>query len=208
MHAIRRHVQHVLVVAAQVDRGLPIPAERRLTEGVLGVQIGTVASLLVGAGVPTELGAGVDRLVVAGIDLDLHAVSTVEPVVGVVAGLVPTRAGLVAARAAPRAVVLQSTIDAVRAGIVHGHGIELAHCRRVAGGPMLTAVEGDVDATVVAVDEVHRVSRVEPNVVVVDVDVVLGNGGPRAPPSVLSSRGTPPMTTWVSSVGSTSISPK
>ena len=44
---------------------------------------------------------------------------------------------------------------------------------------MLTAIEGDVDAAVVAVDEVHRVGRVEPDVVVVDVDVVLGNGRPR-----------------------------
>ena len=101
--AVRRHVQHILVVAAQVDRGLPIPAERRLTEGVLRVQEGAVAGLLVGAGIPAELGAGV-RLVVAGVDLDLHAVSAVEPVVGVVAGLVPTRTGFVAA--GPRQVPL------------------------------------------------------------------------------------------------------
>ena len=43
---------------------------------------------------------------------------------------------------------------------------------------MLAAVEGDVDAAVVAIDEVQRVGRIEPDVVVVDVDVVLGNGGP------------------------------
>ena len=44
---------------------------------------------------------------------------------------------------------------------------------------MFAAVKGDIDAAVVAVDEVQRVGRIEPDVVVVDVDIVLCNGGPR-----------------------------
>ena len=43
---------------------------------------------------------------------------------------------------------------------------------------MVTAVEGDVDATVIAVDDVLRIVGVDPDVVVVHVNVVLGNGSP------------------------------
>ena len=43
---------------------------------------------------------------------------------------------------------------------------------------MFASVEGDIDATVVAVDDVIGVVGVDPNVVVVNVDIVLCNGRP------------------------------
>ena len=127
VEAVGPHVQDVLLVAGEVNGRLPIPAQRGFTQGVLGMQTCPVSRFAVGAAVPSELIAGVHRFVVARIYLDAHAVSTVEPVVGIVAGLVPTGTFFIAARPAPCAIVLQAAIDAVGCGVVYGNGVELSN---------------------------------------------------------------------------------
>ena len=85
--------------------------------------------------------------------------------------LVPTGGGAVVGWSAPSPVVLEPAVDAVRLSIVHLYGVKLSDLRAVAFDPVLSAVPTDVDAAVVAVDEVVGVVRVNPQMVVVDVHV-------------------------------------
>ena len=131
------------------------------------------------AEVVAELETGVDRLVVAGVDGHLHPVAAHHHFVGVAAGLLPVLAGFVGAGAAPDAVILQATVNAVAVGVVIGGDVvKLAHGRAVTLDPVFAAVVGDIDAAVVAEDEMAAVFGVDPERVVIGVGVVALDGGP------------------------------
>ena len=66
-------------------------------------------------------------------------------------------------------VVLLRTVDAVGPLVVHEDPVDLRGFLFHQAGPALSPVEGDIRAAVVGVDHVHRVVRVDPEVVVVAV---------------------------------------
>ncbi len=73
---------------------------------------------------------------------------------------------------APRAVVLQAAADVVGLPHVHADRVELAERREADLFPRLALVVADVEAAVVADDEVLIVARVDPERVVVAVALV------------------------------------
>ena len=131
------------------------------------------------AAVIAKLRSGEDHIGVARIHFDLHAVTTSNGSPRVMSTLVPSGGVAVGGGAAPSAVVLKTAIDAVRLSVVDFDGVKLADFRAVALDPVFAAVPADVDAAVVSVDEVVGVSGVNPEVVVVNVDVGRANGRPR-----------------------------
>ena len=165
------HVQDVLLVPAQQDGRLPIPPERSLSQRVGGVQACGFPCGQVGPAVPPKLVAREHDVRVPAVDFDLHAVASAQAAVGVLPRLVPGGVFLVRVRAFPCAVVLQSPVDVVRFGVVHLDGVKLAHAWAVALDPGGAAVPRHVHAAVVAVEHVPRVVGVDPNFVVVDVDI-------------------------------------
>ena len=165
------HVQDVLLVPAQQDGRLPIPPERSLAQCVGGVKACGFSSGQVGPAVPPKLVAREHDVRVPAVDFDLHAVAAAQAAVRVLPCLVPGGILLVRVRTFPCAVVLQPPVDVVGFGVVHFHSVKLAHAWAVALDPGCAAVPRHVHAAVVAVEHVPRVVGVDPNLVVVDVDV-------------------------------------
>ena len=81
----------------------------------------------------------------------------------------------------PGPVVLKARVDVERGPLVGFDGVALTHGRAVALDPMCPPVPGDVDAAVVAGDDVVGIGRVEVQRMVVDVDVARCEGGPGSP---------------------------
>src|SRR6185437_15041812 len=80
------------------------------------------------------------------------------------------RAGAAARGAAPAAVVLQADADVVRGVVIHVDRVALFQGEVGGMNPMLAAVLGEVDASVVALDHAIRVLRVHPERMVVAVE--------------------------------------
>ena len=172
-------VEHVGVVGADQDGALPVPAQGALAELVLGREVGGGVRFGIDPVVVAVLKADVGRGVVPRVDLHLHAVAAEEHLVGVLAALAPAGARLVVRRPAPGAVVLQAAVDAVAVRvIVDRYGVELAQGGGVGLLPVLPSVVADVDAAVVAVDEVIRAVGVDPQGVVIGVHVVAVDARP------------------------------
>ena len=176
MDLVGAHVQHVLLVLAQQDGCLPIPSQRRFPKCVHGVEAHGLARSAVGALVPTKLVACVHHLVVARVDFNLHAVAPTKALVSIGPRLVPPDRFAVVTRSHPGAVVLQPAVNAVRFRIVHFDGIKLPHGGAVAFDPRISAIPADVDAPVVSVDEVIAVAGVDPNFVMIHVNVGCADG--------------------------------
>ena len=158
-------------MAAEPDRRLPVEPERPLAQLVLRHDpLGAALPAPRRAEVVPELEARVDRPV-AVVDLDVHPVAAHDPAVRVLALGEPRARRLVGARADPDAVVLEPAVDVVRGGVVDLDGVELADGRGVQLRPRRAAVVAHVEAAVVPRDHVARARGVEPQRVVVDVDV-------------------------------------
>jgi len=172
-------IKDVGLVRADQDGALPVPAVGAFAEGVLGSDEGPRTILRVQAEVVAVLEADVDGFVVTRVNLYLHTISTKEPFVGVFAALGPALAGFIIVRPTPSAVVLQAAVDAVAIWmIVNGYIIELPQRWRVTLDPVFAAIITDVDTTVVTVNNVVGAVRVNPEVVVISVDVGAVGTGP------------------------------
>ena len=75
VHLVGGHVEHVLLVFAEDNGGLPIPPERRVSQRMGGVQGGALPCRAIGAHVPPKLVACVHHLVAAVVHFNLHAVA-------------------------------------------------------------------------------------------------------------------------------------
>ena len=76
-------------------------------------------------------------------------------------------------RTNPRAVVLQTTINAVAIlVVVHVDGVELTQWWSISFQPVLTTIVANIDPPIVTIDQVVRPVGVDPQRVVVGVDVV------------------------------------
>ena len=80
----------------------------------------------------------------------------------VFAGGVPSPVFFVVVCAFPHTIVLQAPIHVVRFFVVNVNGVELPNGGGVVLHPMFPIVIGDVDPTIVSVDEVARAFRVYP----------------------------------------------
>ena len=166
---VRTVIDDVLVVRRQQDRGIPVVAQLRIAQARMRSQFAIAAGAV--ALVVAELIAGVEGRVVAGVHLHVHAVAAADP-------RPPVELGEHIARAFPRAVVLQSAVDVVRVGHVGHHRIELADRVGSHRAEMLAAIVADVQAAVVADDHPQRIGRVDPQRVVIHMDIGIVEAGP------------------------------
>jgi len=81
-------------------------------------------------------------------------------------------------RAHPDPIVLQTSVDTVGRGHVDGYGIKLAEWYGVAFNPGFAIVVRDVDATVIAEDEMSGALGIDPERVVINVYVIAVDAGP------------------------------
>ena len=167
---VARVVDDVRVVLRDHDRGVPVEAVLHVARGERGWKhrIRHDVAHCRGALVPLRDLAHVAAAVVQ------HRVVGVEHHVGGLAPghrvpVLPANATGRPARDGDGAVVLLAAIDVVRETVIGVHAVELG-CRLVLlGGPGLTAVQRDVRAAVVRVDQVVAVGRIDPLIVVVAV---------------------------------------
>ena len=191
VHLIAAHVENVLVVRTELHGGLPVPAQGALAELVLGGHVFAVAGFGIQAEIITKLIAGVDGLVVAGIYGHLHAVATHDAFPGVLALGLPLGIDLAGVCGHPYAVVLQAAIHAVGLGVVVGDGVKLSHGGRIAFGPVLSVIIGDVHPAVVAQNEVARAIRIAPQGMMIHVHIFTDDAAPVGPAVFAHQNGHP-----------------
>ena len=135
MQLVGAHVQHVFLMLAEQDGGLPIPAQGRVPEIVPWMKPRSLACRAVGPLVPAKLIACVHDFGVPRIHRDLHAIPAAQGDVGVVTCLQPSLAFTMGVRPDPSAVVLEATINVVGGLLVHCDRVELSHRGAVALDP-------------------------------------------------------------------------
>ena len=165
--AVAGRVVDAGVVAAQQERRVPVEAHARTAPGARA-QPAAGAGRQVPAAHAAVLTLVVDEVGVLGIDADDEAVAAThaEPVAVDGARVVADHR-----RATPAAVVLQAAVDEVRVPGSDLDVVELTDGDVAVVVPGLHPVPGHVDPAVVAEDHVLPVRRVDPQGVVVHVDL-------------------------------------
>ena len=110
----------------------------------------------------------VNRIWIGGIHLHLHAVA-VKNLIGV--GAHDSADIVRAAGKSPHTVILQSTIYMIRSLHIHGDSIELAGRIGVKPGPVCSAVVSCVGAAVRAENGMRRIRRIDPQRMMIGMDV-------------------------------------
>ncbi len=171
MEFVGAEVNDALVVPREVNRCLPVEAQLGVADFARHGQPlhATEAGLvLIEPEIGSKLEARVDCAVVAPVHLHLHPVAAHD---GFPGGQRRVFIGLGGSR--PHTVVLQAAIDVVGFFHIHRDGVKLPQRLRVEVRPVLAAVVSHVHATVVAVDHMVGIIGVDPQRVVVGMDVFL-----------------------------------
>ncbi len=177
INALRGEVEPRVAERADEQRRIPVPARGVLARLFLGHDAHRVARAAIEAHQPAVLRLGVDGVVVGGVDAALEAIAAIgdEPV-GVADAGDAARAG----RSAEREVVLRAAVHVVERRVhVDVDLVELRQRQVGEEAPGLRPVEGLVETTVVAVEDVVAVIRIDPDGMVVDVLARLAEVLPR-----------------------------
>ncbi len=172
---LRRRIDPRVAMRRDDDRRVPVPARRIFATQLTRPNRHRLAGPVVIAHHATVLTLGIDRLGILRVDPRDETVATV--------GDKPIRtehamATTGCARTAEGGVVLGATADAERRGVVD---VDVIHLRQREIGeedPRLPTVPALIESAVVAVQEVIRVGRVDPERVVVDMLGALADAAP------------------------------
>ncbi len=146
---------------------MPIEAKGFVAQFVLGPYVGGSFLFLVITGIDSELRSGIDRCVVARVDLSLHAIASIDRTESILTVVDPTNVFLMIRRSPPAAIVLQPTIYIVGLSLIDGDRIVLSDGGGVCFEPMISVVVADVATPVVAIDQVAIAFGIDPKCMVV-----------------------------------------
>ena len=159
-------VEPVIVVRRHDQPRVPVPAQRRPTGVRLGLDVQPLLAAPVEARQHAVLQLRVDDVGILGVDHGIEAVAPQRHIPVRVADSAPQRPR----RATHGVVVLRPAVDVVEGFVVGGGDLVVLGQRQVGEmAPVLPEVEGLVESSVVAQDQMLGIVRVEGDGVMVDV---------------------------------------
>ncbi len=155
---------------------MPIESKRFLVFSRFGRNKIKLSLFLIDAVIISKLESGKYYIWVAGINLDLHPVSSNQFLIRIFSFLMPSYILLKIIWSKPNSIILHASIYIVFFLIINIYSIQLAHGFVIAFDPMGSIVIGNVDSAIVSINNMIWIFRIDPRYMMIGMNIFFGNG--------------------------------